>query len=423
VTAPGILAAVLLAATAVHAQRLRPLHKDSCELPETLKGVSAHILVKFNVNLAGKVSSVEVAYSTVDPPGQAEPVERRVTSCVEGWTFEPHPDPSTWGHGSVEVFQGFHYFRPPPANAETVEIYDGHRVPRANLEEMRSAKLDFGAALLKGPGYFEVSGEGWSLRSNMKKKGRTVFIDAIHDGMAAFDRIFPTAPPVPEGADLTIMLFRSQDEFNRIAAFDNVFRGPQPAGEYNPRQRTAYTFGSSQSYNHPQRLAVEALVHEVTHHLVFQRLAGGDRTPPYWVNEGIASFIQLLKPPHKGELDLTRFVRGRQVQGAFRWMASSSEYLEAYTRRKKEGSLPDLESFLEGKFESLDADTAYGLSWILVHYLINGEEGRLAEPFTRWMLGTMGSGKDPGLAAALGLSVEELGRRLDGHVEVMKRSG
>ncbi len=398
------------------------MHKPGCELPAALAGTAGHVLMRFTVNMAGKVSLAEVAYASVDPPERKKALEEMVTACVREWTFEPpNPDMASWTHGSLEVFQGFHYFHPPAAGGRTVELEDHHRVPAVNIDEMREAKLEFGAVLLKGPDDVAVEGQGWRLLTNLKKQDREAYLEAIRQGITSFDEVFPDAPPVPEGQDLTIMLFRSQDEFNRIAAFDNVFRGPKPAGSYDQHQRTAYTFGSSGSYNHPQRLAIQALVHEVTHHEIQQRLAGGVRDAPYWVHEGIATFVQLLRPPDKKKgLQLARFVRGRQAEGTFRWVSESDRFLDTYIRRAKEGSLPDMGRFLEGQFEPTDAETAYGLSWVLVHFLLNAEDGRLAKPFTAWMMGPMGTADDPGVLSAVSLSVEELQQKLTAHVDSMK---
>jgi hypothetical protein len=48
-------------------------------------------------------------------------------------------------------------------------------------------------------------------------------------------------------------------------------------------------------------------MHEITHHFVCQRLfrlsKGGARKPAFWVNEGIATFIESLKRPRKDKID------------------------------------------------------------------------------------------------------------------------
>jgi len=216
-----------------------------------------------------------------------------------------------------------------------------------------------------------------------------------------------------------VLVFGEEDLFRRVAAFDNLFIRFTPGGEYLPQERIAYTFASRKEG--PLRISQDYLRHEVTHHLVFQRLAGGRGAPPYWVNEGIASYVELLRPPKKGAVDRFKFVHGQQAEGVYRWKSHSDTFLEAYHRAAAGNRLPDPAAFLRGEIKEMPVDLAYGLSWIVTHYLVNAENGELYAPFVRWMTTTMGTDDDPGLTKALGRTPEQIFSALAAHVDAMKR--
>ncbi len=381
-----------------------PVQKRSCDLPDALRGVTGHVLFRYTVNEAGKVNFIEPQFVAAEPPGKAGALADAAASCLKSWTY---PTTSTGGAArfSVEMLLAFHYFRPAPPGAPTQEIEGGPRLPESHIEEMGALRLELADRLLKGPEFAETSGLGYVIRSNVRKKERGALIKAVEEAMATFDVIFPGAPPAPPDAPVTILMFRTEDEFNQVAAFDRIVRGPKPAGQYHPVDRTAYAFASKDS--HPLRLSLQALAHETAHHLVRVRLAGGSRKVPYWIDEGIASYIELLRPTKDGRRDPFKFQRGRQAQGSFSWTSPSDRYLQAFQQHRKAGSLPDLESFLKGDVGPIDADLAYGLSWILVHYLLTEEQGALKNRFLTWLTTSLGTESDPGAGAAVGMSSEE----------------
>ena len=141
------------------------------------------------------------------------------------------------------------------------------------------------------------------------------------------------------------------------------------------------------------------------------------------MEEGVASFIELLRAARGGTIDRFRFQRGRQAEGSFNWTARSELYLDAFERGVRNGSLPDIDTFLRGGTLTMDVDLGYGLSWILVHYLINGEDGALYPAFLAWMLGPMGTSQDAGLAAAIGRQTEQILPALREHARLMRQRG
>lgn len=399
---------------AVHA--VEPIQKKTCDLPPALSGVSGHVLMRYTVNIHGLVNFVEPVFSQVEPPGRTEDLVGHLETCLQQWKYPP-ADKIGWAKSFMELMLAFHYFRPATAPGDMATLPGGRQVPRAWLDEMREMKLALADRLLAGPLKKELTGEGWVLRTNVRPAERAALAQAIEGAQESFSAVFPGLPAAG-GHSMVLLVFGEEDHFKQVSAFDNLYSRLQPGGAYLPEERVAYTFAAARQA--PLRISQNYVRHEVTHHLVHQRLAAG-RDVPYWVDEGIACYVELLRAPKKGKVDRFRFVRGSQAEGSFHWNSPADDYLEAFQRAH--GRLPDPARFLEGRFDSIDSKLAYGLSWILVHYLLNAEEGKLKEPFIRWMTGSMGTTDDPGLDAALGRPADQIFSALAAHVDSMKRGG
>ena len=426
-TAAEVLMLVWCTAGTAEARQPQPLERKSCELPEALQGMDGHVLLRYTVNEAGKINYVKPIFAVVDPPDKESDLTESVVTCLKGWSYGPAPARATSSvsgqpTGSVELLQAFHYFKRPTAQGETIKLEGGRSVPVVHIERMRALKVQLALSLLSGSDLFETGGQGWGVQTNVRPKERERLLGGVRFAMGAFEQVFTGAPSLPDSSRLLLLLFRTQDAFNQVAAFDNIFRGPKPAGQYSVADQMAYTFASGRE--HPLRLSVDYVVHETTHHLVHQRLAeGGRRDTPYWVDEGIASYIELLKPDKQGTFEKFEFRRGKQFEGDYSWRSHADTYLDAFERSLKAGNLPDFDDFINSRVTKMESDLAYGLSWILTHYLINGEAGALMKPFQAWLTGPMGGESDPGIAAAMGRSPQQLLEAITKHVAAMKRGG
>ena len=397
--------------------QVEPTSKRTCTLPETLRGTSGHVLVRYAVDEAGHVNFVRPVFVVVDPPEREEALVGSLQDCLKQWRYPSMEGGPSWGHTTVPALQAFHYFSPAPAGSEAVTLPDGRSIPKTYLEEIDALRLDLAKKLLAGSDYAEERETGWILRSNVSRPDRQSVIKTFHATSAAFDQAFPGRPPLSDERAATVFLFDRKDAFDQVAAFDRILRGPVPGGEYFPADATAYTFLSKQEQ--PLRMSTQTLAHEFTHHLVQVRLAAGRRVP-YWVHEGIATFFEALRPPKDDRVDLAAFERGVQAQGSFRWTAPATRYLRAVADLDKAHQWPDFERFLNGEFEALTPEQSYGLSWALIHYLMNAESGALRQPFTEWVTGPMGSPDDPGIAGKLGRTPEQMRDALAAYARTLK---
>jgi len=368
-----------------------------CRLPADRQGTVGHILVHFDVSEARVVHSIEPLFVTAGSPEDKAFLVSTVKECLSGRKFH---------RGRVGVFQAFHYFAPASPWAERVKLDDGRIIALPHLESVRDQRHALAGQLLAGPKYKAMKGPGWTLQTNIKRKKLKLVAEAINLTAAAFDQAFPGLPPLNVSSPVTLFVFSREDAFNQVAAFDRIFRGPQPAGFYKPYDRTIYTW--MDNVGKPLPLSRQTLVHEVTHHHVHQRLAS-DRDVPVWVTEGIASFVEALRPLKSGRFDLQNFQKGTQrASPHWSWVATATEYLNTCRLMERSGTLPDIERFLSGDMGRMSSKQQYALSWLLVFYLINGEGGILRPRFQDWMTGTMGTPGDPGIVAALGRTPEQL---------------
>lgn len=400
---------LLLAAGGGAAAQITPLQDASCPLPPELKGVRGHALFRYTVGSTGEVGAAEELYVTAQPPSQKEAFSAALKKCLQGWRYK-----APGGRQSLalptQMVMAFHYFEPAPEGAASITLPDGRSLPSVHLEEMRKEKIGLASRLLEGPDDVEIKQGACTVLTNVPAGPRKQLLAAIEAAHRAFDLVFPSAPEVPESSMLNVFLFKDEGSFNEVAAFDNLFRMRGGiAGQYSPLDQTAYASLGSK----PPRLVIDTLVHETTHYLVHRRLFQDGRDAPYWVNEGIATFVELVRPGKR--LDLRRFERGRQQQGGFRWQAEGDTYLEALSGWTKTGTDPTLEAFLSGSSGALPAEVAYGLSWLMVHFLTTGEDQVYRGRFQIWLQTTADARKGDSLLPALGLTPEEFRRKLLAH--------
>jgi hypothetical protein len=361
-------------------------------------------LLRLTADERGRVLWVKALYSTIEPAKKRKAVMKALSKCLKKRQYPQAAVGVDW-EVRTEFLLAFHYFDPIPEEAPKMQISTGRSVPLAWLEEMRQEKVRLAGRLLARSRQRQVAGKGWLLRTDVSQEVVRDIVSSLEFAASAFDAAFPGVPPVPESSPVTIFVFRGEDKLHQVAAFDNVeqIRG-RLGGEYSPRDRLIYTHAAEET---PPAVIAGTIAHEATHHFVAQRLYAGERRPPFWVTEGIAVLIQCLEDDSAAGLDLSRFRRGKMFKGRWQWKAPAEWHLDTLERSLRTESLPSLRTLLGSEWE-LSTDIAYGMSWLLVHYLINGEEGKHRAAFTAWVASPSGEGDGESLATALGVTLEEL---------------
>lgn len=390
-----------------------PAQQSTCLMPPSLRTVRGHALFRYQVDTIGRVGSIEDLYATADPESRQGEFVSVLKKCLSAWRYDT-ADPHLMAL-PTRMLMAFHFFAPAPEGAATIEVSAERKIPLAHFDEMRREKMRFAEKLLAGKDYSEVRNDGYSVLTNVPGGPKNELIEAIDRAHRAFSELFPAAPAAPAVSGLTLFFFKDEGSFNQVAAFDNLFRMQGGiAGQYSPPERTAYASLGDK----PSRIVIAELAHEAAHHLVHQRLFQGEqRYPPYWVNEGIASFIEMLRPAKK--LDFKRFARGRQQQGHSQWASRGDSYLEAVSAWEGAGpgARPDFSAFLSESPDiwPLPSDLSYGLSWLTVHLLINGEGEAYRERFQKWLLTEADRQRGASIVTALGLTPDEFRRKVSEH--------
>jgi hypothetical protein len=174
----------------------------------------------------------------------------------------------------------------------------------------------------------------------------------------------------------------------------------------------------------------DSLVHEAAHQLVDRRLFSSDRPPSLWVSEGLASYFGYTFRDGSGEFR-PGLVGGKStvlLEGAPERGKEGPDRLRRFRRTVKSFPLGD-SSLVEWLVEVQDpalfygenVDFRYSTSWLLVHFLLHGEDGRHAGAFARYVTREVrgGGGRDA-LFEELGVTPEALDAALLSHLKQIK---
>lgn len=379
-----ILLAVLLwfpfCPAAPRAAEIVPLQDTGCELPPSLRDISGHALFRVTLNTSGLLEWISPLYVSTEPESSGKDFETVLTTCMQGWRYRSSGPSSRLP--AVRFLVPFHYFPP-------------DSTPEKHHEAIREEKLAFASRLMAGKNFAEIRGDGWRLRTDVRKRDRDAAVESIQFAVRAFETIISDVKPPRPSPEMTLLLFREADHFNQIAAFDNVTRMESaPAGKYHPLEGVAYTTTGGS----PWVETLQTIVHECTHHLVRTRLSPG-RELPVWVNEGIATYIGLLEQS-VGPIDPRRFQHG----------ASTSAFLDVLDRRFSPDDAARLQKLIAGQWSRTTLD--YAIAWLVVHYILNSDD-ELREAFGKWLAG--------GETFSFARSMPELKVSLEEHRRVLLR--
>lgn len=219
-----------------------------------------------------------------------------------------------------------------------------------------------------------------------------------------------------------VFLLRSFYKYNQLLRGDFRRIEVRPKGHY---VRAFDVIVAHTGADLPQQLP-DALVHETAHRLIERRLLRGG-PPSLWVSEGLASYFGYTYRDRDGEFR-EGVVGGKSIR-LVRDSApgQSREGIDRLRGFKRAAS--GLESdFVErlvairdpAEFYGPRAELYYAGSWLLVHFLLHGEEGRYAEAFARYLtLDAAGAGPDA-LYRELGAGPQQLQPALLDHVRRIK---
>lgn len=216
-------------------------------------------------------------------------------------------------------------------------------------------------------------------------------------------------------AQARVFLIRSFKNYNDLLGADFRREIVRPKGHYI---QAFDIIAAHSGAGRPQELT-DAVVHEAAHQLVGTRIFAGNDDATPWISEGLASYFGYTYRDkhgtfHPGAIGgkSTRLMRdiprGQSIEGPSR--------LRGFKKRIKslqsaEGAFVDYLVQLRDpmRFYGGDVDLHYAGSWLLVHFLFHGNDGRYAVPFAGYLeLETEGRGGAEVLYRELGATPEHL---------------
>lgn len=223
-----------------------------------------------------------------------------------------------------------------------------------------------------------------------------------------------------------VFMFYSFYKFNRLLEGDFRFRDVRPKGHYGSLFDVITLHTDADG---PEVLG-DALVHEAAHQLVDRRLYASGHIPSLWLSEGLASYFGYTRMDETGTFlpgeiggKATELIRG--VRGKSGESRSRLKTLRRLFGSADSDAAPIVERVLSiedpNRFYGENAQQNYGVSWLLVHYLLHGDDGAHADGFLRYLRGETSGRRGPDeLYRSIGIDAGELERRLARYLKRVK---
>lgn len=247
-------------------------------------------------------------------------------------------------------------------------------------------------------------------------------LEGFNDYFADFWR--DTLELQPQVSLSRVFLFYSFYKYNQLLAGDWRLSDVRPKGHYleGVQAITLHTDSAAASD------LADVLIHENTHLLFGERLFTEGYPIPAWVNEGLASYFGYTYMDeagrfHPGEIGGKKVSLMRNAQAVAGGEGKQRLNSLKKSMKKKTGA-PELVDVTRiddpGRFYS-QPEWSYSASWILVHYLLHGDDGAHRRAFARYLVRTsQGDGGPQTLLHELRMSAGELETAATAHLKRMR---
>jgi len=302
--------------------------------------------------------------------------------------------------------------------------------PEAEPEDETEAAAAFLARaerLIRDRNYRAASSERYRVQTDDPRLDARAAVGLLDAFRAWFDRFWQGRLELgPYDEQSRVFLFYSFHKFNELLGGDYRYRAHRPAGHYGAPfdAITLHTDAGD-----PGGLA-DSLIHEAAHQLTDQRLFSGDALASRWVAEGLAHYFGFTHEDESGGFQRgvvggksAELIRGARGGGADCRAALQSGRKAFKQAGAKAGALVERVISIRdpNRFYGDEAPLNYAVSWLLVHYLLDGDDGARADGFVRYLeRERRGQGGPEALYRETGLGPAELGAAVTGHVKGIK---
>ena len=282
--------------------------------------------------------------------------------------------------------------------------------------------------LIRDRNYRSAQSARYRVQSDDPELDAKATVALLEDFRDFFDRFWLERAELADYDETSrAFLFYSFHKFNQVLVGDFRFSEVRPKGHYG------WLFDVITLHTDPDGAGdlADVLVHEAAHQLVDRRIFGDGGLPSIWASEGLASYFGYTYRGPDGRFQpgvvggksvrlLRRAASGGGNESALRVKAfrqalrASRNNETPLVRRVVAIDEPEL-------FYGTDPVVHYATSWLLVHFLLHGEDGRHADAFVEYLgLETRGLGGPEALFRKLDLEPSGLQAALERHVKRLK---
>lgn len=276
--------------------------------------------------------------------------------------------------------------------------------------------------LIRDRNYRSEAGERYRVQTDDPRVDVRAVVALLEEFRRDFDGFWKDRVELrPYDRESRVFLFYSFYKFNELLVGDWRFHVSRPKGHYRP------WFDAITIHTDPgggQSLA-DTLLHEAAHQLVEQRLLGGQAPQAIWLSEGLASYFgytainrEGLRPGVVGRKEVALLKGGDAESGA-----EARARLKEFNRAARGANAPFAEVMAirdPAVFYGPQASRYYSASWLLVHFLLHGDDGAHAAGFARWLEAIAGGEPDADLLAEIGLGAPQLEEAALAHAKRLK---
>jgi len=294
-------------------------------------------------------------------------------------------------------------------------------------EEVVSEFLARAEELVKDQNYWSRSSDRYRVQTDDPNLDSKAVLELLDSFRTFFEQFWTGRIELePYEQQSRIFLYDSFYKYNELLGFDARRMPVRPEGHYISLINVMVV----NTRSGPPAGFADSLVHEAAHQLVDQEIFAGTGRMSSWLSEGLASYFGFTYRDKKGHYQAGR-IGGKSTAllkevpvGASNEGAQRVKELRSALKK-----LPDDNAFLHelldavqpSEFYTGDLMLNYSGAWMVVHFLLHGEDGRYAEGFVRYIQTEVGGQAGPeALYDALGTTAGELQDAFFAYVEKVK---
>ena len=300
--------------------------------------------------------------------------------------------------------------------------------PAADDDALAEAFLAKADELIRDKNYRSRDGERYRIQTDDPRVDLKS-VEALLESFRSFFEGFwsSRAESRPYDRQSRVFLFYSYYKYNQLVGGDWSRQVVRPKGHYGSMFDALIIHTDS---DRPGGLP-NTLVHESAHQLVDRVLYGGTARPSLWVAEGLGTYYENTFMNASGEFEpglvggkqISTFRGGRDkaVSDARKRIRRARDAFEVAASEDEPLMLKVVSADDPGEFYGRDALVHYDLAWLLVHYLLHGDDGAHADSFVRYLrLEAEGRGGVEAFLGEIGMTPAELDAAVRRHIKSVK---